>query len=359
MQNLINQKLQLKQLVTGENGITAAIEALKVLLPTDSPKFNGLLQLEADFNQLKLSDIKGIIAEEQFRLAVNQVRERLIQLIDLLNDKDFQKKAVAAAGVIQKKNYATYWIGGGLLLAIAVALWLWQPWSAKFVEPSMVLVEGNGGDIKDFYIGKYEVTVEAFGAFIEETGFLTEVDRNNAIALWRNNTLEFFQESRNINWRCDVSGKSRNDPRYKEYPVIFVSREDAIAYTQWLSKKTNKKYRLPKNKEWEYAALGGNKSQNFDFYGSNDLNAIAWFDENAFGATHPVGEKMPNELGIYDMAGNVAEWCDEVHPKDGKRRYVARGGAWTFGRTFLDPKQVDFGVANVSNFIGFRLVRDL
>jgi len=119
-------------------------------------------------------------------------------------------------------------------------------------------------------------------------------------------------------------------------PVEKVSWHDANAY----AKKVGK--RLPTEAEWEYAARGGNKSKGYAYSGSNDLDAVAWYNNNSGSKTHPVAQKQPNELGLYDMSGNVWEWCSDWYDEgyysgspqtdpqgsnSGKRR-VLRGGSW-------------------------------
>ena len=76
---------------------------------------------------------------------------------------------------------------------------------------------------------------------------------------------------------------------------------------------TGKRFRLPTEAEWEYAARGGNKSRGFKYSGSNTLGDVAWYNDNSSITTHPVGMKSPNELGLYDMSGNVNEWCQDEY----------------------------------------------
>lgn len=128
-----------------------------------------------------------------------------------------------------------------------------------------------------------------------------------------------------------------NDSR----PVECVSWEDCQEFINRLNQLTGQKFRLPTEAEWEFAARGGNKSWGCQYAGSNDLDAVAWYNEAIFeGATHPVAMKRANELGLYDMSGNVWEWCQDwkgeyssspvtnpTGPKSGSGR-VNRGGSW-------------------------------
>ena len=137
-----------------------------------------------------------------------------------------------------------------------------------------------------------------------------------------------------------------NNPSYfqgDQRPVEQVSWDDAQAFIQQLNEQTGENYRLPTEAEWEYAARGGIYGQGFKYAGSNKLKEVGWYDGNSHGETKPVGLKFLNELGLYDMSGNVWEWCQDVWhenydgaPKDGSawlkggndRIRVVRGGAW-------------------------------
>ena len=123
-------------------------------------------------------------------------------------------------------------------------------------------------------------------------------------------------------------------------PVEMVSWNDCQTFISKLNELTGETFRLPTEAEWEYAARGGNQSQGRLYSGSNTIDDVAWYWDNSSSTTHPVKTKAPNELGIYDMSGNVWEWCsdwygsyssdaqtDPIGPSTGSYR-VYRGGSW-------------------------------
>ena len=144
-----------------------------------------------------------------------------------------------------------------------------------------------------------------------------------------------------------------NRPLYGEglnYPMYYVSWDDCQDFIKKLNQLTGKTFRLPTEAEWEYAARGGNKSKGYKYSGSNTIGDVAWDRVNAHDVgssssnygTHQVGTKQPNELGIYDMSGNLWEWCSDLYgdyssssqinptgPTSGSRR-VLRGGSWYY-----------------------------
>lgn len=122
------------------------------------------------------------------------------------------------------------------------------------------------------------------------------------------------------------------------YPMYYISYEDCQTFIRKLNALTGKNFRLPTEAEWEFAARGGNNSRGYKYSGSNTLSNVAWYEYNSSHKTHPVATKVPNELGIYDMTGNVWEWCSDWYgsyssssqynptgPNSGSRR-VYRGG---------------------------------
>lgn len=154
-------------------------------------------------------------------------------------------------------------------------------------------------------------------------------------------------------------------------PVERVSWEDCQRFISKLNQMSNKWFRLPTEAEWEFAARGGNNSKGYKYSGSNAINEVAWYDGNSCGKTHLVGMKAPNELGLYDMSGNVWEWCQDwygnfiketqINPAgalSGRYR-VSRGGGWcglsgnckVYRRGGYDP-------ASHNVFLGLRLAMD-
>ena len=128
-----------------------------------------------------------------------------------------------------------------------------------------------------------------------------------------------------------------------DLPVECVSWNDCQEFIQKLNSLTGHNFRLPTEAEWEFACRGGNNSRGYKYSGSNDIDNVAWYDGNSGDQTHPVGTKASNELGIYDMSGNVWEWCSDWYadytshsqtnpkgPRSGLYR-VSRGGSWNDG----------------------------
>jgi formylglycine-generating enzyme required for sulfatase activity len=112
---------------------------------------------------------------------------------------------------------------------------------------------------------------------------------------------------------------SYNPSKFKgdlQRPVERVSWLDCQYFIKRLNLKTGKRYRLPTEAEWEYVARGGQKSKGYKYAGSDDIDKVAWYWDNADKITHTVGEKQMNELGLYDMSGNVFEWCSDWYDSD-------------------------------------------
>ena len=184
--------------------------------------------------------------------------------------------------------------------------------------------------LSGYYIGKYEVTQ----------------------ALWK-----------------AVMGSNPSYFKGDNLPVEFVSWNEVQEFLRKLNAMTGKRYRLPTEAEWEFAARGGNSSRGYKYSGSNSLGNVAWYYDNSGSGTHAVGTKSPNELGIYDMSGNVCEWCQDWNgsyssssqrnpkgPNSGSYR-VYRGGSWNGNaRSCRVSFRYHFTPGLRNNGIGFRLV---
>ena len=113
-----------------------------------------------------------------------------------------------------------------------------------------------------------------------------------------------------------VMGNNPSFNKADKNPVEMASWNDAVTYCKKLSGLTGKRFRLPTEAEWEYAARGGQKSKGYQYAGSNSIDYAGWYSNNSGNKTHEVGQKLPNELGLHDMTGNVSEWCSDRYGKD-------------------------------------------
>lgn len=202
---------------------------------------------------------------------------------------------------------------------------------ALSVEPEMVLVNGGsfvrGSQLKEdmnpftkttvdtFYISKHEVTNTQFYEFIHNYGSATILEGEYA-------GMPLYYES---NWGIE-GGKVVQG--YESHPAIYITWYGAKMYCEW------KGGRLPTEDEWEYAARGGEHRIGMQTYsGSEVLDSVGWYIDNSTNHPHPVGMKAPNPLGIYDMSGNIREWCDGEQLIDGKVFRPVRGGTWFNDKT--------------------------
>jgi len=242
-------------------------------------------------------------------------------------------------------------------------------------EPEMVFVQGGTFTMEcdedentfqvtlsSFNIGKYPVTQGQWEAVMGTT-----------VVQMCGPFVKFFGEE----YPMYIPGEGDN------FPMYCVSWDDVQEFIDKLNASTGKKYRLPTEAEWEYAARGGNKSKNYKYSGSNRVDDVAWYcdpackkagdDEALFSGpdrkTRPVGTKAPNELGIFDMSGNVEEWCSDWYdyyncvaqtnpsgPSEGWIR-VLRGGYWGSDPEYCDVSYRTNDLPDYrGNSIGFRLV---
>lgn len=281
-------------------------------------------------------------------------------------------------------------------------------------EPDMVLIpEGDfqmgseaGSDdekpvrtvhVHKFYMATTEVTVAEFRAFVNDSDYKTDAERvGDSSWIFSNKEVKYVK---GVNWRYDAEGNQR--PASEDsHPVVHVSWNDAQAYCDWLSRKSKKKYRLPSEAEWEYAAANGKDHTKYSWgnqppYGDptsppdkkvggnvadESFKAKApagweFFDgyNDGYALDAPVAQFAPNKFGLYDMTGNVWEWCRDCwHPsyagapsdsrpwEAGECKFrVLRGGSWiNYPYYCRSAIRVNYAPAFRYYVIGFRLARD-
>jgi formylglycine-generating enzyme required for sulfatase activity len=235
--------------------------------------------------------------------------------------------------------------------------------------------------VNDFYLAKTEVTVGQFRQFVDATGYRTEAERGDGSWYFTGSEIK---KGAHINWKNP--GSSQTD----RHPVVCVSWNDASAFLDWLSQKSGKSFRLPTEAEWEYAARSGGQKVKYSWGNGSPSDNIAdeslkraypkvvqkyWEGyDDTFVFTAPVGSFSPNELGLYDMGGNVAEWCQDWYGKDyyrsspkdnpsgsGSGEYRAvRGGSWgNVPRGVRAAYRLWGGPSGRSGLFGFRVALPL
>jgi formylglycine-generating enzyme required for sulfatase activity len=183
-------------------------------------------------------------------------------------------------------------------------------WTSRWWEDELPVHEVC---VDGFWMGKLEVTFGQYDRFCEETAREKPVD---------------------------VEGWGRG-----LQPATSVTWNDAVAFAKWLSGKTGKHFRLPTEAEWEYACRSGGKPEMYA--GGSDIDRLAWYRQNSDLRPHPVGTKEPNGLGLYDMSGNVNEWCEDLFSPDAYKvhsrnnpKYSSSGDERVLKRgSFLDPSR--------------------
>jgi formylglycine-generating enzyme required for sulfatase activity/serine/threonine protein kinase len=217
---------------------------------------------------------------------------------------------------------------------------------------------------RPFWMGRHEVTVGQFRAFVNDTKYRTEAETTGEGA------RKLLPSG---NWVFDAAITWRNPgfPQADDHPVVCVSWNDAVKFCEWLSKKDGKRYALPTEAQWEYCCRAGTRSRYTSGSDDKALARYGWYEANSEKKTHPVGQKPPNSWNLFDMHGNASEWCSDWYeydydkgpvvdppgPPAGKRR-VRRGGGWA---TLAGRCRAAFRANSLPNIrdgvIGFRVVR--
>jgi formylglycine-generating enzyme required for sulfatase activity len=248
---------------------------------------------------------------------------------------------------------------------------------------------------RPFYLGQYEVTVGQFRRFVEASGYKPESEADGTGGYGYNPDYDPEKSERGDAFEGRNSKYSWRNPGFKQgedHPVVNVTWNDAVAMSQWLSEKEGKIYRLPTEAEWEYAARAGTRTR---YHSGNDPQSLLkvanifaadtkmkwpqWKDYalaegDGFEFTAPVGSFAPNVLGLYDMHGNVWEWCadwygdnyyaespdhDPPGPASGKVR-VRRGGSWHTWPFYVRSSYRNWNSAEARyTLVGIRLLREI
>lgn len=173
-------------------------------------------------------------------------------------------------------------------------------------------------------------------------------------------------------WK-EVMKKNPSVFQGNDLPVECVSWDDALLFIEKLNKRTGRHFRLPTQEEWEYAAKGGKYATDSRYSGGNNLNNVGWMSDNSHKSTHQVGLLKPNALGLYDMTGNVHEWCDGQYDSifyaqdtlmnkeyDLKNIRIFKGGCWGNPAKYCRISNINYITRETRSFtIGFRLAENV
>ena len=168
-------------------------------------------------------------------------------------------------------------------------------------------------------------------------------------------------------WKA-VMGSNPSHFQYPDRPVEEISWNDCKTFIEKLNQLTDKQFRLPTEAEWEYAARGGGNSHGYKFSGSDNVDDVAWYTDNCGGETHAVKTKAANELGLYDMTGNVLEWCSDwmaaytadtvtnpQGPAAGFKRVLRGGSLYNDARRLRVTRRSEYNPTFTDYSVGFRL----
>ena len=321
--------------------VTAETEAER--LQNELKAKEGLLQSKYAEEALSISRL--IKEEEELKLTESQLKKSQMEYAALKQQYDEEKKYIEEVKKKEKEEEAKR------LATEEEKRKAFREFTVNGVTFKMIRVEGGpfqmgatseqGSDAGDSEKPVHSVTLSEY--MIGETEVTQEL------------------------WEA-VMGENPSYFKGTKNPVEYVSWDDCQEFIRKLNTMTGIKFRLPTEAEWEFAARGGNKSQGYKYSGNNNINEVAWYGGNSDHNTHPVGTKKANELGIYDMSGNVFEWCadwygdygssaqkDPKGPSQGSDR-VLRGGSWLDGaRSCRVSNRSDSAPDNFSGFLGLRL----
>jgi len=221
---------------------------------------------------------------------------------------------------------------------------------AKFIKPKMVrILNSLSFDMikipnKNYEMGKYPVTIAEYMHFAK--------GNEKHLPKWKQEKLDNYE-------KMNLTDNA---------PIIGVSWHDAVEYCKWLNEQQKEYvYRLPREAEWEYSCRAGTTTKWSFGDDEKELDKYAWYDKNSYDlgeeyedyGTHIVGEKLPNPWGLFDMHGNIFEWCEDWYNEDRERK-VLRGGSWFVSAKFARSAFRYRGNTVLrDSVVGFRLLRTL
>jgi formylglycine-generating enzyme required for sulfatase activity len=349
---------------------------------------DDLLILSNRFEELRRKETIGILEQEDVVREHAQVNEALLNLISEMEARPTHKepakiKRAAYSTKLSKEWRVGLYVLGAAALGLVIYFVLKQDHGPDFPpahkseirpNPAMVYIEGGVYEmgnphgapdekphqvsINSFYMDKYEVSNAEYAQFMNKN--------KAANPAWLNFEDNYAKEQCRI-YRSD--GQYHVEPGFEKHPVVYVSWAGALAFAQYYG------LRLPTEAEWEYAARGGKQGIGYQYIyaGSNQLDSVGWYNRNARLIIRPIGQKKPNGLGLYDLSGNVFEWCTDYYDKeyyfygpkgnpqgpDSSSTKVVRGG-----NVFLPDslcRSTNRGLWNPASHnagIGFRCVKD-
>jgi formylglycine-generating enzyme required for sulfatase activity len=229
--------------------------------------------------------------------------------------------------------------------------------------------------VNNYYLGKHEVTVGEFRKFVNATGYKTEAEKQDGCHSWEGR-MEIKREK--YNWH------NPGFPQTENHPVVCVTWNDADAFIRWLNSKAGRTYRMPTEAEWEYAARNRGKKYKYswgngepsgniaDEAAERDLSVKAGWTgyDDGYAFTSPVGSYKPNDLGMYDLSGNVYEWVSDWYVKDYYKSSpkknpqgpdtgtlkILRGGSWNpLPALVKTTNRFMAGTGARGSWMGFRL----
>ena len=277
----------------------------------------------------------------------------------------------------KKKGSALHWVLLAVVAIVAtVVILMLLPGKEDNTEPAAK---------ENVIENKTEITIKANGVAIPMKliaggtftmgGSLEGIDyKNNELPAHSMKVESFYMSEYEVTQQLWTAIMGTNPSEFigEQNPVENVNWYDCVEFTKKLCSLTGKTFRLPTEAEWEYAAKGGANQENYEFAGSNHIGDVAWAASNSGKTTHPVGQKSCNRCGLYDMSGNVYEWCSSWYapytvetmnnplgPDSGEDK-VFRGGSWKYSDTYCRVTYRPHTNPNGKyNNLGLRLVLEI